>query len=221
MQSHKVTGLALIAGALTVIVAIALHPQHGSVESAGDSAWPNNASTNLVVIVIVLASFGMLGVGFLRLLRLTAPQPWNDVARVALVLAGVCFSLAGLIGHLVVPRLFDYVNALDNADQAIVKIVVENNLILSAALMQTSFAAWATGVLALSISMLQSSPGWKVVGTCGIALGLLILVALLLGRLQISLHGVGLAVLGSGIWVTTIGSGLAANKSFAELPPRP
>ena len=88
------------------------------------------------------------------------------------------------------------------------------------ALTQTSFAAWAIGVLGLSISMLHSSPGWKVVGAGGIALGLCILLALTLGRLQISLHGIGLVVLGSGIWLIAIGSGLCANRSFAELPPR-
>ena len=215
MQSHKVTGLALIVGALAMIVAIAVHPHHGPVASDGNMAW-----LNLVVIVIVLISFGMLGVGFLRLLRLTAPQPWNDVAFVALALTGVCGSLAGLIGHLVIPRLVEQVNAADKADQAIVNVVVANDLILCKSLTQTSFAAWAIGVVCVSISMLHSSSGRKVVGECGIALGLCILLALALGRLQISFHDVGLVVLGSGIWLIAIGSGLCANKSFAELPPR-
>lgn len=215
MQSHQVTGLALIVGALAMIVAIAAHLHLGRVESAGDMAWPN-----IVVIAIVLASFGLLSVGFLRLLRSTAPQAWNDVAVVVLALAGACGSLAALTGHLVIPRLVESVSAAGKSDQAIVNVVVANDLILSVALMQTSFAAWAIGVLCLSISMLRSSSGWKVVGACGIALGLFILLALLLGRLQIALHDVALVVLGSGIWLIAIGSGLCANKPFAELRPR-
>jgi hypothetical protein len=213
MQSRKVTGLTLIVGALAMIVAIAVHPHHGP--AAGESAWPN-----LIVIVMVLGSFGLLGIGFLRLLRLTAPQPWNDVACIALAIAGICGSLAGIIGHLVVPRLVQHVNAADQSDQAMVNVVVVNDMILSASLVQTSFAAWAIGVVCLSISMLHSSTGWKVVGAWGIALGLGIVLALVFGRLQISLHNIGLVVLASGIWVIATGAGLAANKSFAELPPR-
>ena len=60
MQSNKMTGLALIVGALVLIVAIVLHPHHGTGDSAGDIT-----RQNLVVIVLVLASFGILGVGFL------------------------------------------------------------------------------------------------------------------------------------------------------------
>jgi hypothetical protein len=196
-----------------MIVGIAIHPHHGPI--AGDSA-----GQNLVVIVIVLGSFGLLGVGFLRLLRSTAPQPWNDVACIALAIAGICGSLAGIIGHLVVPRLVQHVNAADQSDPAMVNVVVVNDMILSASLVQTSFAAWAVGVVCLSIWMLHSSTGWKIVGACGIALGLGIVLPLLLGRLQISLHNIGLVVLASGIWVIAIGTGLSANKSFAELPPR-
>ena len=215
MQSQRVTGLALVVGALAMIVAIAIHPRHGPVDSGGDLA-----ARNLVVVVIVLASFGMLGVGFLRLLRSTAPQPWNDVAGVVLALAGVCGSLAGITGHLVVPRLIAQVNAADRWEKAMVDVVIANDLVLSGALAQTSFAAWAISVLCLSISMLHSSSGWKVVGACGITLGFCILLALVLGRLQISLHNVGLVVLGSGIWLIAIGLGLSANKSFVELRPR-
>lgn len=218
MQSRKVTGLALIVGTLSMFVGIAVHPHHGP--GAGDSPGQSNAFANTVVIVIVLSSFGLLGVGFLQLLRSTAPHPWNDVARIALVIAGICGSLAGIIGHLVVPRLVQHVNAADQSEQAIVNIVVANDMVLNASLVQTSFAAWAIGVVCLSISMLHSSTGWKIVGAYGIALGLGIVLALALGRLQISLHNLGLVVLASGIWVIALGAGLSANKSFAELPPR-
>ena len=211
VQSQRVTGLALVAGALAMIVAIAVHPHHGPVDSGGDMAV-----RNLIVVVIVLASFGMLGVGFLRLLRSTAPLPWNDLAGVVLALAGVCGSLAGITGHLVVPRLIAQVNAADGSEKAMVDVVIANDLVLSRALAQTSFAAWAIGAMFLSISMLHSSSGWKIVGACGIALGFFILLALGFGRLQISLHNVGLVVLGSGIWLITIGLGLSANKSFVE-----
>ena len=215
MQSQKVTGLALVVGALAMIVAIAIHPHHGPVDSGGDMA-----ARNLIVVVTVLASFGTLGVGFLRLLRSTAPQPWNDVAAAMLALAGVCGSLAGITGHLVVPRLIAQVSAADEAEKAMVDVVIANDLTLSGALAQTSFAAWAISVVCLSISMLRSSLGWKVVGGCGIALGFFILLALGIGRLQISLHNVGLVVLGSGIWLIAIGLGLSANKSFVELRSR-
>ena len=140
------------------------------------------------------------------------------MALVALAMAGISSSLAGITGHLVVPRLVAEVNAADNSDQAILDLVLDNDRIFIVALTQISFAAWAIGVLGLSISMLHSSPGWKLVGAGGIALGLCVLLALTLGRLQISLHGIGLVVLGSGIWLIAIGSGLCANRSFAELP---
>jgi len=215
VQFQRVTGLALVVGALTMIVGVAAHPHHGPVDSGGDMA-----ARNLVVVVIVLASFGMLGVGFLRLLRSMAPQLWNDVAGVVLAFAGICGSLAGIIGHVTVPRVIALVNAADGSEKAMVDVVIANDSALSRALAQTSFAAWAIGVACLSISMLRSSSGWKIVGAWGIALGFFILLALGIGRLQISLHNVSLVVLGSGIWLIAIGLGLSANKSFFELRPR-
>lgn len=211
MQSQKVTGIALVLGALTMIAAIALHPHHGSAESA-----EGQAARNLIIAVVVLASYGILGVGFTGLLRLMAPQPWKDVAGVALTFAGVCGALAGITGHVAVPRLIAQVNAADETEKAVVRFVIASGSASSEALAQTSFAAWAIGAACLSIVMMHRSAGWRIVGAWGLALGFLILLALGWGRLQISLHNVGLVVLGSAIWLIAIGSRLAAPKSFVE-----
>lgn len=213
MQSRQVTGVVLIAGIVAMIVGIAAHPQHGPVESSSDAEW-----RNLVVAVIVVGSYGALGVGFLRLLRSMTPRPWNDVAGVALAFAGVCGAVAAVVGHVVVPRFLERAGR-DDTMQALANLVIANDMILSFTLAQASLVAWAIGVLALSIALFHGRSGWKLVGASGVVLGLLILIALALGRLELSLHNVGLVVVASGIWVSAIGAGLCANKSLAGLVP--
>ncbi len=211
MQSRQVTGVVLIAGVVAMIVGIAAHPHHGPVESSSDAEW-----RNLVVAVIVVGSYGALGVGFLRLLRSMTPRPWNDFAYVALAFAGVCGAGAAVVGHVVVPCFLERAGG-DGAMQAQAKLVVANDMILSFTLAQASLVAWAIGVLFLSIALFHGRSGWKVVGAGGVVLGLSILMALALGRLELSLHNVGLVVVGSGIWVGAIGGGLCVNKSLAGL----
>ena len=211
MPHRKVTGWALIAGATALIFAVGIHPHQGSVGSG-----ENTAARNLSAVTVVLASFGVLGVGFSRLLRSFAAQPWKDVAVIALALAGICGSLAGVIGHLAVPRLVAQMNAAEEPAKAIVDVVIANDSAMSGALAQTSFAAWAVGAICLSISMLRDDAAGKVLGGWGIALGIFILLALGTGRLQVSLHNVGLLVLGSGVWLIAFGVRLLANASLID-----
>jgi hypothetical protein len=210
MQSRRVTGVILIAGVLAMIVGVAAHLHHGPVGSSADAAWQN-----LIVAVIVVGSYGTLGVGFVRLLRSITPQLWNDVAGVALVFAGICGTLAAVAGHVVVPRVLERMQG-GGAMHAYANPIVVNGMIFSSSLAQTSIAAWAIGVLCLSIGIFHGHTGWKVVGASGVVLGFGILTALALGRLEVTLHNVGLVVLTSGIWVCAIGVGLAANKCFAD-----
>jgi hypothetical protein len=105
----------------------------------------------------------------------------------------------------------------NEAEHIIVDLLLSHDAALIATVAQTMFATWAIGVLCLSISMLRSGLIWKVIGLYGIAMGLFLLVTLALGRLDIHLHDIGLAVLASGIWLIAIGSALCANKSFSEL----
>lgn len=89
-------------------------------------------------------------------------------------------------------------------------------MIISVTLAQASCVAWAIGTVLLSVSMFQSGAGWKLVGASGVVLGLLILTALALGRLEFTLHNVGLVALASAIWVGAIAAGLCRNQSFSS-----
>jgi hypothetical protein len=211
MESRQVTGVVLIAGVLGMLAGITAHPHHGPVAPGDDVAWQN-----LVVATIVVSSYGVLGVGFLRLLRSMTPQLWNDVAGVALAFAGICGALAAIAGHVVVPRLLEHSAAADTG-QVQASLIIKNEMILSVTLAQTSFIAWAIGMVLLSVAMFQGGVGWKIVGACGVALGLLIVTALALGRLEFTLHNIGLVALASAIWVVAIAVGMCRNQSFSSV----
>ena len=209
MQSHQVTGLVLIVGVLAMLSGIFAH-HHG----------PHGGLTqgqHLVVAIIVVGSFVITGVGLMRLLRSSPPQLSTDFASILFALAGICGSLAALTGHVGVPRFRHLQDEVNEAEHAIVDLLISHDAALVATITQTMFATWAIGVLCLSISMLRSGLVWKIIGSCGIALGLVFLVALTLGRLQMHLHDIGLAVLASGIWLIAIGSALCANKSPSQV----
>lgn len=210
MESRQVTGVVLIAGILAMLAGIAAHPHHGPRAPGADMVWQN-----LVVAVVVVGSYGALAVGFLRLLRSLTPQLGNDVAKVALAFAGLCGALAAIAGHVVVPRLLEHTEATDTAQ--VQNVVIKNDMILSVTLAQTSCVAWAIGVVLLSVAMFQGGGGWKMVGAGGVALGLLILTALAHGRLEFTLHNVGLVALASAIWVGAIAVGLCRNQTFSSM----
>jgi hypothetical protein len=96
-------------------------------------------------------------------------------------------------------------------------LIIKNGMTISVTLAQTSFIAWAIGMVLLSVAMFQGRVGWKIVGACGVALGLLILTALALGRLEFTLHNIGLVALASAIWVGAIAAGLCRNQSFSSV----
>lgn len=108
MESRQVTGVVLIAGLLMMLAGIAAHPHHGPVAPGTDMA-----RRNLVVAVIMVGGYGMLGVGFLRLLRSMTTHLLNHAAAVALAFAGICGALAAVVGHVVVPRLLERSQATD------------------------------------------------------------------------------------------------------------
>ncbi len=206
MQSHQVTGLVLIVGALAMLSGIFAH-HHG----------PHGGLTegqHLVVAIIVVSSFVITGVGLMRLLRSSPPNLTNDFACIVLALAGICGSLAAVTGHVGVPRFMHLQDETNEAEHTIVDLLIAHDAALVATIAQTMFATWAIGVLCLSISMLRSGLIWKIVGSCGIALGLFLLATLALGWLDMHLHDIGLAVLASGIWLIAIGSTLCANKTW-------
>jgi len=209
MQSHQATGLVLILGALAMLSGIFAH-HHG----------PHGGLTqgqHLVVAVIVVSSFVITGVGLLRLLRSSPPHLTNDFAAIVLALTGVCGPLAAVTGHVGLPRFMHLQDEANEAEHAVVDLLISHDAALVATITQTMFATWAIGVLCLSISMLRSGLVWKIIGACGIALGLVFLVALALGKLNMHLHDIGLAVLASGIWLIAIGSALCANKSPSQV----
>lgn len=213
MESSRVTGAMLIAGVLSMILGVAAHPHHGPVGSSADQVW-----RNLVVAAIVVGSYGMLGVGFLRLLRSMSPRLWKDFAGVALAFAGICGALAAIAGHVVVPRVLQHMSRSDVLQSPAEPIAV-NEMIFSATLAQTSLVAWAIGALFLSADMFRLSWGWKILGACGVVLGLCLLAALAQGQLEITLHSVGLVTLASGIWIGAIGIGVCGYQASAGRLP--
>ena len=207
MQSHKVTGLALIVGALAMIVAIAVHPHHGPDESGGDMASAKPCRHRHCPGQLWHARRGILAS--------LALDGAAAVERCCLRRPGTCRSLR-LIGWDHRPsrgspphRAGERSGQIGPGDcQRCRRQRFDPQCGPGADLVRSL----GDRRVCLSISMLQSSSGWKIVGACGIALGLFILLALALGRLQMSLHNIGLVVLGSGIWLIAIGSGLCGKQ---------
>lgn len=184
-----------------MFVGIAAHPHHGPNVPVGGTQEQHTA-----VALIVVGSFVTTGVGLLRLLGTSPRQILGEFAVVVLALAGTCGSLAAVTGHVIVPRFVQRTG--NEIDATIVQAVVTRDVILSSTLTQVMFGAWAIGVLSLSVWMMQSRLIGRMIGWYGIALGVILSLALVLGQVPITLHSVGLVVLVSGTWLITTGSAL-------------
>lgn len=200
-------GIVLVAAPLLTVFAMAHHPTAGGESTAERLAsmvrlgalasWVHG-----ILIALVLAIF-------LGLLAFAARLGWSFPVRAGAIVYGlgvVCMVGAALVSGFIVPGLAErYVDASRAAMEAAMPAFHLSHE-ANQALAKVGTVAMSAGIFLWSL-VLVNRPGWlRALGLFGLLVGSFPVLGLLLGRLELDVHGMFLVVLGQALWQVAAGA---------------
>jgi hypothetical protein len=204
MSNDRLSGLALIAGSIGMIITMALHPS-GHVPAADMAPMIRKI---IAVHGLALACLPILFLGTLGLSRRIACD--NHLALIAVVIyAFGLFAImnAGVANGLVFPAVLRRIADSAGSPQAIEawQMIARYNFYVNQAYAQVFVAASSVAVFLWSASIWRSRELSRGLGMYGCLLGPVTLGALFSGHLNLDAHGFGIVVLGQAIWFMVAG----------------
>jgi hypothetical protein len=207
MTDERVSGLALIAGSVGMIITMSLHPTGHDLFAPGQLA----PVAHLAVTVHALALMSMPAL-FFGALGLSRYFGWGKRFSVA---ALVCYGFAMIAGMnaavfsgLVAPGLARNIVGAEPVAAESWRIVFHYNGALNQGFALVLVVASSLAILLWSASMVRSAALSQVLGIYGCFLGPVTLIAVLSGHLRLDVHGFGLVVLGQAAWFIVAGAKL-------------
>jgi len=201
MKTNKTAGVALILGAVGSIVTMAFHPRGGGLDTI-----LRQASLNIGVHTLAVASLTVMIFGFLRLSRTQGPQqPQADLGFVAFVIGAGAAILAAIHNGFVTPILARQASDTDPAEMAAWNVVFDFNHHVGEVMTKVFIVATSTAIFLWSMGMVRIGTGWRSLGAAGIGIGAAGLIALFTGHIRDNVHDVGLFILCIAAWIAVLG----------------
>ena len=212
MNRDRTSGIAIILGAVSFVVTMALHPTGGDFDHILKIAPVVVGTHSLALASLALATIGFLGLT----VRLGAAKVLARAGMVTFAFGTIAAMFAAVLNGLALPAFVRHHAESDPATLDLVRLVLGYNHALNASFAQVFMAATAVAVVfwSIAIVMTRALPRWAgiVGGTAGVgALGML-----LVGAIGVDVHDFGLFVFGYSAWAILIGLQLCR-----EAPPRP
>ena len=203
-ENVRVSGLALIAGSVIVMVTLILH---GTERGLLDPAQLELVVRKMTIVhSLALVSLPLWFLGACGLSRRVAPN--NGLGIAGLVVYG--FALAGLmnavvIDGLVTPGLARAIVSATSEQAMGWKIALNHNAFLDQAFMGVFLAASSVAIAVWSAAIVGSGSFARVLGIFGCSLGTGTLVAKFTGLLQRYPHLFFIVLIGQAIWLSVVG----------------
>jgi hypothetical protein len=217
MSNDRLSGLALIAGSVGMIITMALHPS-GHIPAADIEPMIRKI---IAVHGLALACLPVLFLGTWGLSRRIAGE--NHLALIGVVIyAFGLFAImnAGVANGLVFPVLLRRIGDSAGSPQAIDgwRMIARYNFYVNQAYAQVFVAASSVAIFLWSASIWRSRKLLRGLGIYGCLLGPVTLGALFSGHLNLDVHGFGIVVLGQAIWFIVAGKLLWGSQKQQSLP---
>lgn len=210
MTDDRMSGLALIAGSVGVIITLSLHPSGHISPDQIDSV----ARRLVVVHGLALACLPVLFLGAVGLSRRLAMP--DRIATAALVLYGfaaLAMMNAAVFDGLVSPDLLRQIIANSPPARDGWRMIMQFNGYVDQAFADVFVAAASAAVMLWSASIVRTRALARVSGYFGGILGLLALIELFSGQLQRSPHVFSLLIVCQALWFITVGGLLCTAKA--------
>lgn len=199
-------GAAIVIGACTLLVFMALHPTVAARTQADFIAEvAREAPASALAHGVLMAALALVALGLVGFAERLGARRWLVRLGLTAYLAGTLALLAAaIVNGFVVPR---FVAAF--ADEApAMWAAIEPSLALCRAANrscdQIGVLSLSAAVLLWSLQMVWRGGGARAAGLLGIACGAIPAVALLAGQLPMNIHGVGGFVLAQSIWYIAV-----------------
>jgi hypothetical protein len=206
MTEDRITGLALIAASVGVIVVLGLHPSGKDLFVPGQS---DSAARKLIAVHSM--ALACLPVWFFGACGLSRRFGILWTARAALVtyaFAVMAMMNAMVVDGLVSPGLGrEIVNTSGTVGQAW-RIAFNYNSLVDQAFMRVFLVASSIAIVLWSVSIVKSVELSRGAAIYGCALGATTVIALLSGQLDRHAHIFGMVIIGQALWFLLIGASL-------------
>jgi len=217
MTDNRKGGIALIAGMVGTIVAMAHHPTGHDLFTPGK--FQSVALLNTAVHSLALLCLPILFLGGLALtLRLISADRYSVVALVFYGFALMAVMTAAVASGLLAPVLGKMILDADaasnaNASQAW-RVVFNFSGFINQAFAKIFVVASCIAILFWSLAM-QRHDIWKSTAVYGICFAPIAILALVSGHLSLNVHGFGLLVLLQAIWFISVGVSMCTARENA------
>lgn len=204
MKDNRLGGIALILGAISGVITLSLHPTGGA-HHVTPAQFEKLIA--LVVGVHVLAITG-LPFSFLGTLALSRriDSP-NRIGIMALVIYGFCLvalmgaaTMSGLVTPAILRQIVARTAAIDQW-----RALMDYNHAINQGFAQIGAVGSSVAIVLWSLLIMKHRALPLALGIYGMLLGLVIIVALFAGALQLDVHGFGLITFGQAIWFILAG----------------
>ncbi len=204
MTDNRLGGIALIIGALSGVVTMAVHP-----------VLPNHPLEpaefeKLATVAVWAHSLAIAGIPFLFLGALALTRRLGSAGRLAITalaiysMSLVAVMIAPALSGLVAPEILRKIVAGGPASEQW-RAFLSYNYMLNQAFDRIFVLASCAAIGLWSVQIIRSRILPRVLGFYGLAVGVAIFAAVVTG-LRMNAHGFGLIVFGEGIWLVLAGA---------------
>ena len=217
-RSAQAAGALLIAASMFEIVAMAHHPSARAADAAQAIAQLRAMSALATWVHGVLIM--LMLVGFFALtefaLRRGLVRPTIRAGLVAYAAGVVAMTGAAAVSGFVTPRVAMLSTGVSATDLRVTAQLLDLCMLFNQALARLGAVAMSVGITAWSVDLVRGTGAERALGVFGVAIGLGSAGALILGALQLDVHGMMLVLLLQVIWTTGVGVLLLRTRNVAQ-----
>src|SRR5438105_4158348 len=210
MKDNRLGGIALIIGAVSGIITMAVHPVTGA-----HPITPAQFET-LAAVLIGVHVLAIAGIPFLFLGALALTRRLDSPSRVALTALAI-YSL-GLVAVMIAPAISGLVGTeilrklvAQGPGSEQWRIMMDYNYMINQAFDRIFVVASCAAIALWSLMIVKTRALSMGIGIYGLLLGCTTVIAVALG-LRMDAHGFGLVIFGEGSWLVIVGSLLLRAK---------
>ena len=217
-MSARAAGALLIVASIFELIAMAHHPSVHAADVAqaivqlravsAAAAWVHG-----VLIALMLAGFFAL-TEFAWQRGITRPA--IRAGLIAYAVGVVAMTGAALVDGFVTPRVAMLSPGVSATDLQVTAQLLKLCMVFNQALASLGTVAMSVGITAWSVDLMRGAGAERALGLFGVAIGLGSAGALILGALQLDLHGMMLVLLLQVIWTTGVGVLLLRTRNVAQ-----
>jgi len=214
----RAAGAVLIGGSILEIAAMAHHPSVHAHDLAAvlvqlralsaASAWVHG----VLIALLLTVFFALTEFAWQRGIT----RPAIRAGLIAYAAGVVAMMGAALVDGFVTPRVAILAAGLGAADLSITAQLLHLCVLFNQALARLGAVAMSVGITAWSVDLVRGAGAERALGVFGVAIGLGSAGALILGALQLDVHGMMLVLLLQVIWTTGVGVLLLRTRNVAQ-----